>query len=131
MMNDATQARPLSPHLSVYRPMLTMMMSIAHRITGAALYCGTLLLVWYLVAAATGEAAFAPVSWFMSSFVGQLILFGFTFAFLHHFFGGLRHLIWDAGCGFSHPMRERLAQGTLICSIIFTLILFAAAHFLA
>ncbi|MGB8277113.1 MAG: succinate dehydrogenase, cytochrome b556 subunit [Methylovirgula sp.] len=130
-MNDIVEARrPLSPHLSVYRPMLTMLMSIAHRITGAALYVGTLLLVWYLVAAASGEAAFATVSWFMRSFLGQLVLFGFTFAFLHHFFGGVRHLIWDAGYGFEHPMREKLAQGTLICSTILTLILFAVAHFL-
>ena len=131
MTNDIVEARrPLSPHLSVYRPMLTMLMSIAHRITGAALYVGTLLLVWYLVAAASGETAFATVSWFMHSFFGQLILFGFTFALLHHFFGGLRHLIWDMGYGFEHPMRERLAQATLICSTVFTLILFAAAHFL-
>ncbi len=131
MTNEIAQARrPLSPHLSIYRPMLTMMMSIAHRVTGAALYFGTLLLIWYLVAAVSGDAAFATVSWFMRSFFGQLILFGFTFALLHHFFGGVRHLIWDAGYGFEHPMRERLAQGTLICSTVTTLILFAAAHFL-
>lgn len=130
-MNEIAQARrPLSPHLSIYRPMLTMMMSIAHRVTGAALYFGTLLLIWYLVAAVSGDAAFATVSWFMRSFFGQMILFGFTFALLHHFFGGVRHLIWDAGYGFEHPMRERLAQGTLICSTVSTLILFAAAHFL-
>ncbi len=131
MTNEIAQARrPLSPHLSIYRPMLTMMMSIAHRVTGAALYFGTLLLICYLVAAVSGDAAFATVSWFMRSFFGQLILFGFTFALLHHFFGGVRHLIWDAGYGFEHPMRERLAQGTLICSTVTTLILFAAAHFL-
>lgn len=131
MTNERLEARrPLSPHLSVYRPMLTMLMSIAHRITGAALYVGTLLLVWYLLAAASGETAFATVSWFMASFLGQLILFGFTFALLHHFFGGVRHLVWDAGYGFEHPMREWLAQGTLICSTLGTLILFVAAHFL-
>ncbi len=131
MTNDIAEARrPLSPHLSIYRPMLTMLMSIAHRLTGVALYGGTLLLVWYLVAAASGEAAFATVSWFLRSFLGQLVLFGFTFAFLHHFFGGVRHLIWDAGYGFEHPMRERLAQGTLICSMIFTVVLFGLAHFL-
>ncbi len=130
-MNDFIEARrPLSPHLSIYRPMLTMMMSIAHRITGAALYVGTLLLVWYLVAAASGEASFATVSWFMRSFLGQLVLLGFTFALLHHFFGGVRHLIWDSGYGFEHPMRERLAQGTLICSTVFTVIIFGLAHFL-
>jgi succinate dehydrogenase / fumarate reductase cytochrome b subunit len=110
--------------------MLTMMMSIAHRITGGALYAGTLLLVWYLVAAASGEGAFATAAWFMHSILGQLILFGFTFALLHHFFGGVRHFIWDMGYGFDHPMRERLAQATLICSATFTVVIFAAAYFL-
>ena len=130
-MTETVEARrPLSPHLTVYRPMLTMMMSIAHRITGGALYVGTLLLVWYLVAAASGGTAFATVSWFMGSFLGQLILFGFTFALLHHFFGGVRHLIWETGHGFDAPMRERLAKGTIICSVISTVFLFALAHFM-
>lgn len=130
-MSDMIEARrPLSPHLTVYRPMLTMMMSIAHRITGAALYVGTLLLVWYLVAAASGDAAFTTASGFMHSFLGQLILFGFTFALLHHFFGGIRHLIWESGHGFDHPMREWLAQGTIICSVVTTVVLFAVAHFI-
>jgi succinate dehydrogenase / fumarate reductase cytochrome b subunit len=120
--------RPLSPHLSVYRPMLTMMMSIAHRITGGALYVGTLFLVWYLLAAATGGATFAFAAWFFGSFLGQLILFGFTFALLHHFFGGIRHLIWDAGYGFDKEWREYLAAGTLAASVATTLIIFIAAH---
>ncbi|MGP8232775.1 MAG: succinate dehydrogenase, cytochrome b556 subunit [Methylovirgula sp.] len=120
--------RPLSPHLSVYRPTLTMMMSIAHRITGAALFVGTLFLVWYLLAAAEGGGAFAFASWFFGSFLGQLILFGFTFALLHHFFGGIRHLIWDAGYGFDKEWREYLAAGTLAASVATTLIIFIAAH---
>jgi succinate dehydrogenase / fumarate reductase, cytochrome b subunit len=120
--------RPLSPHLTVYRPMLTMVMSIAHRITGAALYAGTVLLVWYLLAAASGGAAFGFAAWFFGSFLGQLILFGFTFALLHHFFGGIRHLIWDAGYGFDADGREYLAAGTLAASVATTLILFIAAH---
>ncbi len=127
---DLAARQPLSPHLSIYRPMLTMLMSIAHRITGAALYIGTLVLVWYLLAAASGGTAFAFASWFMRSILGQFILLGFTFAFLHHFFGGVRHMIWDAGYGFGHPMREWLAAATLIASVSFTLILFAAAHFI-
>jgi succinate dehydrogenase / fumarate reductase, cytochrome b subunit len=120
--------RPLSPHLTVYRPMMTMMMSIAHRITGAALYVGTLLLVWYLFAAAEGGSAFAFASWFLGSIIGQIILLGFTFALLHHFFGGIRHLIWDAGYGFDKQGREYLAFGTLIASVTMTLIVFIAAH---
>lgn len=123
--------RPLSPHLFIYRPMLTMVMSIAHRITGGALYVGTLLLVWYLLAAASGGEAFATAAAFMGSFLGQLVLFGFTFALLHHFFGGIRHLIWDAGYGFDHPQREWLALGTIIASATCTIILFAAAHFVS
>jgi succinate dehydrogenase / fumarate reductase, cytochrome b subunit len=120
--------RQLSPHLTVYRPMMTMMMSIAHRITGAALYVGTLLLVWYLFAAAEGGSAFAFASWFLGSIIGQIILLGFTFALLHHFFGGIRHLIWDAGYGFDKQGREYLAFGTLIASVTMTLIIFIAAH---
>ncbi|HLH12824.1 MAG TPA: succinate dehydrogenase, cytochrome b556 subunit [Methylovirgula sp.] len=122
--------RPLSPHLSVYRPMMTMMMSIAHRITGGALYVGTILLVWYLLAAASGGAAFSTASSFLGSIFGQFILLCFTFAFLHHFFGGVRHMIWDAGYGLDHPMREYLAVGTLAASLACTVILFAAAHFI-
>ena len=103
-----TAARPLSPHLSVYRLMLTMMMSIAHRITGAALYAGALLLAWWLVAAATDAAAFATVAGLMNAW------FGFTWALFHHMLGGLRHFVWDAGLGMEHPEREYLAAGTLI-----------------
>jgi succinate dehydrogenase / fumarate reductase, cytochrome b subunit len=125
---DLELRRPLSPHLTIYRPTLTMAMSIAHRITGAALYAGTLFLVWYLLAAATGGAAFAFAAWFFGSFLGQLILLGFTFALLHHFFGGIRHLIWDAGYGFDKQGREYLAFGTLIASVTMTLIIFIAAH---
>jgi len=121
--------RPLSPHLSIYRPMLTMLMSIAHRITGASLYLGTILPVWYLLARASGGTAFATASSIMRSIFGEFILLGFTFAFLHHFFGGIRHMIWDAGYGMDHPVREWLALGTLVASLSFTLILFAAAHF--
>jgi succinate dehydrogenase / fumarate reductase cytochrome b subunit len=74
----ALRARPLSPHLGVYRLTLTMAMSGAHRITGMALYLGVLLLAWFLVAAATDAAAFATFSGFLQSILGQLILFGFT-----------------------------------------------------
>jgi succinate dehydrogenase / fumarate reductase cytochrome b subunit len=120
--------RPLSPHLSIYRPMLTMMMSIVHRITGGALYFGTLLLVWYLVAAATDKKSFDVVAWVMGSFLGQLVLLGYTWALLHHLLGGIRHMIWDEGFGFEHPARERLAQATLIGSIVLTIIIFGLAH---
>jgi succinate dehydrogenase / fumarate reductase cytochrome b subunit len=124
------ERRPLSPHLQIYRPMLTMMMSIAHRITGGALYAGTLLLAWYLIAASSSAQAFETAAWFMNSFPGRLILFGFTWALLHHLLGGIRHMIWDSGHGFTHPMREWLAQGTLIGGIILTLAIWIAAYLL-
>jgi|ERR1700733_10917658 succinate dehydrogenase / fumarate reductase cytochrome b subunit len=120
--------RPLSPHLSIYRPMLTMMMSIVHRITGGALYVGTLLLVWYLVAAATDKKSFDLAAAVMGSFIGQLVLLGYTWALLHHLLGGIRHMIWDEGYGFTHPMRERLAQATIIGSLVLTVIIFTLAH---
>ena len=91
--------------------MLTMMMSIVHRITGIALYVGTLLLAWFLIAAASDARAFATVGRFLSSLFGQLILFGFSWALFHHMLGGIRHFVWDAGYGMDHPARESLAQG--------------------
>ncbi len=127
--NSAGQHRPLSPHLQIYRPLLTMMMSIAHRITGAALYAGTLLLTWYLVATASGPAAFATAAWFFRSIIGQLILLGFTWSLFHHLLGGLRHMVWDAGYGFTHPLREWLAQATLIGGLLLTALVWGIAFF--
>jgi succinate dehydrogenase / fumarate reductase, cytochrome b subunit len=114
--------RPLSPHLQVYRPTLTMMMSIAHRITGVAVYVGTLLLAWFLIATSSGPGAYAAAASFVNSFIGKLILFGFTWALFHHLLGGLRHIIWDAGYGLDHPQREWLAQGTLIGGGVLTVL---------
>jgi succinate dehydrogenase / fumarate reductase cytochrome b subunit len=105
-----------------------MAMSIAHRITGVGLYLGTVLLAWWLVAAATDAAAFATVSWFMGTIFGRLILFGFTWALFHHMLGGVRHFIWDAGYGMDHPHREYLAKGTLIGGVVLTVLVWIAAY---
>ena len=102
-------SRPLSPHLQVYRPLLTMMMSITHRITGVALYAGTLLLAWFLIALAAGPGPFAIAASVFVSFVWQVILFGFTWALFQHLLGGVRHFVWDMGYGMEHPEREYLA----------------------
>lgn len=118
-----TKPRPLSPHLQVYSPLINMMMSIAHRITGAALYVGTLLLAWWLVAAATGPEQFAYVSGFMGSPIGLLVLLGYTWALLHHMIGGIRHLIWDTGRGFDLATVDMLCWGTLILSLALTALL--------
>jgi succinate dehydrogenase / fumarate reductase, cytochrome b subunit len=116
-----TIERPLSPHLQIYRPMLTMMMSIVHRITGAALYLGTLLVAWLLVAAASGPDSYAMAMGFLSSWFGKLILFGYTWALMHHMLGGVRHFVWDTGHGFGVEEREWLARATLAGSIALTL----------
>jgi succinate dehydrogenase / fumarate reductase cytochrome b subunit len=124
----ARRARPLSPHLQIYRPMLTMMMSIVHRITGAALYFGTLLLAWWLISAAAGPNAYANVEWFMGSLIGRLVLLGYTWALLHHMLGGIRHLVWDMGRGFEPAERELLAAATLIGSIALTVVLWVVGY---
>jgi succinate dehydrogenase / fumarate reductase cytochrome b subunit len=121
--------RPLSPHLSIYKPMLTMMMSIFHRITGAALFFGTLLLTWWLLAAASGPTAYAKVQAFMGSIVGILILFGYTWALIHHMLGGIRHLIWDTGRGFGPVEREWLTLATIIGSVGLTLLIWIVGFF--
>jgi succinate dehydrogenase / fumarate reductase cytochrome b subunit len=123
----ARHHRPLSPHLQIYTPMLTMMMSIAHRITGAALYVGTLILAWYLIALASGPESFANAAWFLDSVIGKLILLGFTWALFHHLLGGLRHFLWDAGYAMDHPEREWLAQATLVGGLVLTVIIWIAA----
>ncbi len=120
--------RPLSPHLQIYRPMLTMMMSITHRITGAGLYAGTLVLAWWLIAAATSAEAFAVANWFLSSIIGRLILFGFTWALFTHLMGGIRHMIQDTGRAMEHPQREILAHLTLWGGIILTVLVWVVAY---
>ena len=122
-MSEIKAARPLSPHLTIYRFRPTMAMSIVHRITGCALYFGTLLVVWWLVAAATGPDAFATASWFLGSIIGQLILFGYTWALLHHMFGGIRHFIWDTGRGLEKETSTKMAIATLVASLTGTLLL--------
>ena len=120
--------RPLSPHLQIYRPTLTMIMSIAHRITGAALYLGTLLLAWFLIAASIGGGTFETAALFFNSIPGKLILFGFTWALCHHLLGGMRHIIWDAGYGFEAKEREWLAQATLFGGIGLTALVWVIAY---
>lgn len=103
--------RPLSPHLQVYRPQITSVLSILHRVTGVALTFGTLLLTWWLTAAAYGAEAFATAQAFLGSWFGQLILWGFTFAVFYHLANGVRHLLWDFGWGFEN---EQVRQSGLV-----------------
>jgi succinate dehydrogenase / fumarate reductase, cytochrome b subunit len=122
--------RPLSPHISIYKRESNMVMSILHRITGGALYFGTLLLAWWLVAAASGPEHYAFVNGLLASPLGLLVLLGFTWAFMHHLLGGIRHLIWDTGHGFSLSSIRALSLATLIGSIGLTVIIWIWAFFL-
>jgi len=130
MANTRTHIeRPLSPHIQIYRFMLTYVMSGFHRVTGAGLYFGTLLLAWWLIAAASGPNAYAAVQWFMGTIIGRLILFGYTWALLHHALGGIRHLIWDLGYGFGPNEREWLARATLFGGIGLTILVWIVGYF--
>ena len=93
-------ARPLSPHLSVYRWQIQMVTSILHRITGVALAFGTIVLVWALLALASSPDAFAQVHAFCASWIGLILLFGWTWAFSFHLLNGIRHLLQDVGMDF-------------------------------
>jgi succinate dehydrogenase / fumarate reductase, cytochrome b subunit len=118
-MADAkpTVERPLSPHLTIYRPQINMVMSIVHRITGGALYFGTLLLAAWLIAAALGERQFALVNGLFGHPLGLLVLAGYSWALIHHMLGGIRHLIWDTGRGLSIAAVNRLGWLTIIGSL--------------
>jgi succinate dehydrogenase / fumarate reductase cytochrome b subunit len=125
---NGVRPRPLSPHLSIYRPTLTMAMSIAHRITGVALYVGVLLLAWFLIAASMDASAFRVVSGFLASVLGRLIMFGFSWSLFHHMLGGIRHFIWDAGYGLDDPEREWLAIATLVGGFVLTIVVWSIGY---
>lgn len=120
--SDGTPSRPLSPHLTVYRWPITMTMSILHRMTGTALYVGTALVAWWLVATASGPRAYETAAAFFGSWFGVFILIGYSWALMHHMLGGVRHLIWDTGAGFSPAERNALAWGTLVGSLTLTVL---------
>ena len=116
----ASSSRPLSPHLSIYKLIPTMAMSIVHRITGSALYFGTALFAWWLLAASSGPDSFATAAWVFDSLIGRIVLIGYTWALLHHMLGGIRHFIWDIGYGFEKATTTKLAWATLIGSVSLT-----------
>jgi succinate dehydrogenase / fumarate reductase cytochrome b subunit len=124
----ATRARPLSPHLSVWRPTITYVMSIVHRITGGALYFGTLLVAWWLIAAATSESYFDFVNAIFGSWFGRLVLFGYTWALVHHMLGGIRHLIWDTGAGLEKHTASKIAWANIAGSVVLTVLIWFAGY---
>jgi succinate dehydrogenase / fumarate reductase cytochrome b subunit len=114
--------RPLSPHLQTYRWPVTMVSSVLNRATGIALSVGTLLLTWWLVAAATSGSAFATAQGFIGSWFGLLLLLGWTASLFYHLFNGLRHLVWDAGYGYDQPTLNKITYVVLGATAVATVL---------
>lgn len=128
MASSQNAGRPISPHLQIYKRTLTMMLSIVHRATGVALYAGTLLLVCWLTAAATSDSYFDTVQAVFGSWIGLLVLLGYTWALVHHTIGGIRHLIWDTGRAFDLKTVETVARISLASSIIVTILIWIIGY---
>ena len=120
--------RPLSPHLQVYRPQLTSVLSILHRITGVVLAVGTLLLVWWLAAAASGPDAFETAQAFIGHVIGRLLLFGWTFALFYHLLNGIRHLFWDAGYGYELATAYRSGWTVVVAAVVSTVLIWVLGY---
>ena len=122
------RTRPLSPNIQIYRPQLTSVLSIMNRLTGIALSLFAVALVVWLMAAADGPQSYSIIQRFIRSWVGQLLLFGWTFSFYFHLCGGIRHLGWDAGHGFD--LRSIYATGWLVVvgSVVLTLVTWTVSH---
>jgi len=114
--------RPLSPHLSIYKPQLTSITSILTRITGNAMLVAALMVVWWFLALAAGPEAYENASWWITSFVGDLIMLGSVWAMWYHYLAGLRHLYWDTGRGLDIDTAENLGKACIIGSFVLTLL---------
>lgn len=116
----ANGARPLSPHLSIYRWPITMTLSILHRVTGLALSAGFLVLTWWLAAAATGGSSYEAVAGLLGSIPGRVLLVGMTFAFFFHLANGIRHLVWDLGLGFEIRQANASSWAVIAATVLAT-----------
>ncbi len=112
--------RPLSPHLTIYRPQMTSISSIFVRITGNALLVSTLLLIWWLLAASSSDAAFAVADYVITSWFGDIVMVLSLWALWYHTLGGVRHLIWDTGRGLELKSAERMGWMMIIGSLVLT-----------
>jgi succinate dehydrogenase cytochrome b subunit len=119
--------RPLSPHLQIYQPQLTAVLSITHRATGVALSVGAVLLVWWLVAAAAGPDSYEDAQGFFGSWFGAVLLLGWTISLFYHLANGIRHLVWDTGYGFDLPTAYRSGYAVIAATAALTLIAWIAA----
>lgn len=120
-------ARPLSPHVSVYRWPLNAVMSIAHRATGVALAGSALLVIWWFLALAVSQEYFDFVNGLLTSFLGDVLMFLSMAALWYHFTNGIRHLIWDSGAHFG---RKRVRRSG-VTGLVFTAVLILLTTFIA
>lgn len=120
--------RPLSPHLQVYKPQITSILSITHRATGVALAAGALLLTYWLTSAAYGPEAFERTHSLFGTVIGRVVLLGFTFAFFFHLCNGIRHLFWDAGKGFEMSAVRASGMAVVVCALCLTLLSWALGY---
>lgn len=118
----ANGARPLSPHLSVYRWPITMTLSILHRVTGLVLSIGFVLLALWLMAAADGAEAYARFAGLAGSIAGRVVFALMTFSFFFHLANGIRHLIWDLGYGFEIRQANASAWAAIVVAVVLTLL---------
>ena len=124
----STGNRPLSPHVFLYKFEWTMALSIVHRMTGVGLAAGTLLMVWWLVAMADGSTSFLTVQTVMASWIGRLLLFGWTWALFYHLCNGIRHLVWDTGRGLELPVARASGYVVVLASVVLTVAAWVAGY---
>jgi len=128
MAQAKPKPRPMSPHLQIFKPWPSMVMSILHRITGSVAYFGFALLVWWLAAAASGPEQMVDVNALFRTILGQIVLIGLTWVYVHHAVGGVRHMIWDSGRGFTTPSIDLLARLSPVVSVAATAAIWAAIY---
>ncbi len=124
----ATTSRPLSPHIQIYKPQLTSVLSILHRATGVFLCLGAVLFVWWVTALSLGPESFAAVRDALGSWFGRLLLFFWTFSFFFHLCNGIRHLFWDAGLGFEIRTAYASGKAVIVASVAMTFLAFGLAY---
>ncbi|MAV98855.1 MAG: succinate dehydrogenase, cytochrome b556 subunit [Rhodobiaceae bacterium] len=121
---------PLSPHLSIYKFKLSLLMSIAHRITGAALYFSMLIFLFFLISLSIGASGYEIFSLIINTWIGKLVMLGITWAIFHHMLGGLRHFLWDIVKGFEVKTVDKLATISLLGGIALTVIYWSLYYIL-
>ena len=124
----SSTGRPLSPHIGIYRPQITSVLSILHRATGLFLCFGAVVFAWWVIALALGPEPYAAVRSALGSWLGRLLLFAWTFSFFYHLCNGVRHLFWDAGIGFELRTVHASGLAVVAASIALTVVAFGLAY---